>query len=349
MSQHDVFLSYNRIDTEEMQTLKEFLVKNRFSVWTDEGIELGYSWQTAVEEAIKSAGCIVCILSPEAASSKWVREELKLAAIHTKPIYFAHIRGEDPDVAIFGFSDIQRINLKNHENRETELEKLLKALQALVPDHKNNESSTEASRVYLDKRKKMDEFVSILNEKIQKIIYEFSNGEISTQQFNLIYERYSNQLKIALQGRDGESQPILGGISTIAIKEDASGKPKGLIIYHQASQQIIVRIGTDEITDKLASQLHSYKSHSPESPLEFAELYNLNHPKFSNWVVLVTGRFVTLAVFFVNEPAQAQIRGFFKSLEDYEKVNETFLQQEEVDVTKIGSTFQGLNRVIEAK
>lgn len=42
--------------------------------------------------------------------------------------------------------------------------------------------------------------------KIRKLTQEFAEGKISNEQFNIIYERYNNQLEMALEVSDGTSQ-----------------------------------------------------------------------------------------------------------------------------------------------
>ena len=137
---YHVFMSYKRTDTEIMHRISKSLEDAGLSVWTDEGIEAGSpSWKQVVQVAIQNTDVVVCVLSPEAAKSRWVREELDFADLHQKPIFLVHISGEEREVILFGFSTSQRIDLRD-ENLYTE--------------NINNLSSAIRSRIGLDTKPK---------------------------------------------------------------------------------------------------------------------------------------------------------------------------------------------------
>jgi hypothetical protein len=61
---HHIFLSYSRRDADIMHRVRDTLSDDGLTVWTDEGIEPGTPlWDRAVEDGLKSAGCMVVILS----------------------------------------------------------------------------------------------------------------------------------------------------------------------------------------------------------------------------------------------------------------------------------------------
>lgn len=130
---YHVFMSYRRTDTEMMRRITKSLEDAGLSVWTDEGIEVGSpSWKQAIQFAIQNTDGVVCILSPEAAQSRWVREELDFADLHQKPIFLAHISGGEREVILFGFSTSQRIDLRD-ENLYTEnINTLSKAIRSRI-------------------------------------------------------------------------------------------------------------------------------------------------------------------------------------------------------------------------
>ncbi|MEL7234863.1 MAG: toll/interleukin-1 receptor domain-containing protein, partial [Chloroflexota bacterium] len=73
---HHIFLSYKRMDGDTMRRVRDDLRKQGFVVWTDELIEKGTpQWQREIEQAIRGTATLVCLLSPEAAQSDYVREE----------------------------------------------------------------------------------------------------------------------------------------------------------------------------------------------------------------------------------------------------------------------------------
>lgn len=110
---HRVFISYSRDDGRIMRRIKRALTDAGLEVWTDEGIEIGTpNWQLAIETAIEECLCMVCILTPSAKQSHWVREELVYATFHEKQVYMLHTRGDYKKVAILGFAVAQVIDVR---------------------------------------------------------------------------------------------------------------------------------------------------------------------------------------------------------------------------------------------
>jgi gamma-glutamyl hercynylcysteine S-oxide synthase len=108
-----VFLSYSRADDDLMNQLRADLRAGGFDVWTDTGIKPGTpSWKRAIEDAIRGAGCVVAILSPDAAQSRWVREELDFAEAQGKQIFLILARGDKDDSVPFGFSTHQWVDIR---------------------------------------------------------------------------------------------------------------------------------------------------------------------------------------------------------------------------------------------
>jgi Effector-associated domain 7/TIR domain len=89
VSQHDVFMSYCRRDTQIMHQVLQDLRAQGLQVWVDEeGLEPGTpAWKAAIEEAIENSRCLVVILSPDAKDSIWVARELSYAEVQKVPIF----------------------------------------------------------------------------------------------------------------------------------------------------------------------------------------------------------------------------------------------------------------------
>ena len=137
--QYNIFLSYSRTDTRWMHRLSADLQKLGYEVWTDEGIEPGTSsWQLAIEQAILSTGCLFCILSPAAAQSDWVREELNFARMHNKPIYLLLARGDERISIPFGYSSYQLVDIRDLQRYKTGMKQLIATIRA-----KKHDISTE--------------------------------------------------------------------------------------------------------------------------------------------------------------------------------------------------------------
>lgn len=71
----EVFLSYAHEDVAVAQSISERISRERWSVFWDRTIPVGFTWDEIVEEAIDAAKCVVVLWSPAARNSEWVRIE----------------------------------------------------------------------------------------------------------------------------------------------------------------------------------------------------------------------------------------------------------------------------------
>jgi hypothetical protein len=126
-----VFISYSREDAAVMISVRTLLARAGVEAWTDEGIEVGTpNWQLAIERAIEESACLVCVLTPAAKRSAWVREELAYATFHEKPIYMLHAAGDYRQVAILGFTVAQLIDVRDESQLAPRLDQLARVVRA---------------------------------------------------------------------------------------------------------------------------------------------------------------------------------------------------------------------------
>ncbi|HLY30012.1 MAG TPA: PQQ-binding-like beta-propeller repeat protein, partial [Ktedonobacterales bacterium] len=82
-----VFISYSRADAARIDRLEAYLIGYGFQPWVDRSqLEGGQQWATHIEQAIQECAVVVVGLSPEAAISPWVTDELLYARQLGKPI-----------------------------------------------------------------------------------------------------------------------------------------------------------------------------------------------------------------------------------------------------------------------
>lgn len=135
-----IFLSYSRHDAAIMQQVRERLLAAGLPVWTDTGIEPGTrSWKLAIEQAILQAACVVCILSPEANQSQWVRAELEFAELHGRPVFLLLARGDERSAIPFGYAAAQWLDIRT--DSRAALDMLLKVLRGYSFDPTPEESA----------------------------------------------------------------------------------------------------------------------------------------------------------------------------------------------------------------
>ena len=178
-----------------------------------------------------------------------------------------------------------------------------------------------------------------IQSKIRNLIAEFGEGKISSEQFNILYERYNNQLEMALQALDGETPEAQGGESTIAIKQATIGKAVGLAIYHHRSGTIIETLGNFDLSpDIISPTLNEFSKKLEERSFVEPVTRKLSG---GTWVVFMARSFTTAIVLFKNEPAPAQIRELERLLHDFEEANHSNLNKMNVDSDKLAEPFIG--------
>lgn len=187
-------------------------------------------------------------------------------------------------------------------------------------------------------------FQEEVQRKIRNLLAEFGEGKLSNEQFNILYERYNNQLEMALQAHDEQAALAAGGTgeSTIAIKQATTGKALGMAIYHHRSGTIIETLGTFDLQPEIISPTINDFSRK----LEQREFIEPVTRKLSSgiWVVFMARHFTTAVVIFKNEPAPRQIRELERLLHDFEEANSIYLDKMSVDKEKLAKPFLGFVR-----
>ena len=151
-----IFLSYSRRDSELVTRLKTDLMSQDIHVWIDrEGIQPGTSdWEEALRTAIRAARAVLYIASPNARSSRYVKDELEIAKMYRRPVYPIWIAGTQWMEAVpIGWGRTQYIDAR--ESRyETAISELVEIL--------NKTSSTPPKPPELDTA--IPELVGVLNK-----------------------------------------------------------------------------------------------------------------------------------------------------------------------------------------
>jgi hypothetical protein len=84
----DIFISYSRRDQEFVTRLASDLDAQVTGVWFDQStIQVGENWHDEIMEGIRDCKAFILVLSPDAAESRYVREELTKAQELRKPIF----------------------------------------------------------------------------------------------------------------------------------------------------------------------------------------------------------------------------------------------------------------------
>lgn len=85
--ENDIFISYSRRDQEFVTRLASDLDKQVAGVWFDQSdIQVGQQWHDEIIDGIHKCKAFILVLSPDAAESRYVREEVNKALEIGKPI-----------------------------------------------------------------------------------------------------------------------------------------------------------------------------------------------------------------------------------------------------------------------
>jgi len=193
----------------------------------------------------------------------------------------------------------------------------------------------------VNSQNKAELFKATVEEKIEKLIADFSAGQISREQFQAIYERYNSQLDLANQAIFGINPDALGnaetGPSTIAVRNALMGKATGMVIYHNSSGRILETLGDFEVeVSRLSKTLDDISMQMDEGKLIDRRVEKLAS---GNWLTFAAGKYTTIVTVFHNEPSEMQNREIERLHHDFEQANSGFISKEYVDSSKLAYPF----------
>ncbi|WP_369265900.1 tetratricopeptide repeat protein [Streptomyces harbinensis] len=141
----DVFISHARTDAPLAQALSKAISDRGFSVWRDVHLTAGEPVQ-AIEQAVRSSGVVLVLLSPTSLSSRWLRHEMAIALdVLPKGCVFPIAVGE---VAIqdlpLRLRDRQWLHLRNERQVDKLIYRLLPSIEAALGER---DEGTDGARV----------------------------------------------------------------------------------------------------------------------------------------------------------------------------------------------------------
>lgn len=182
-----------------------------------------------------------------------------------------------------------------------------------------------------------------IQEKIKHLLDEFQTGNISREQFNIIYERYSNQLELALHVAQGDADELEGGITTDVIRDATAGKATAIAIYHHSSSTMIETLGNYELNPEDVTPILSELSEKIDTDA-FLEPMTKQLGE-GQWLVYITEKFTTAIVVFRNEPSARQIKNLDRIMHDFENANHSKLEKSNVNSAELAQPFMTVVRL----
>jgi len=127
-----VFISYSETDKLFMQRIRQTLIREGFTVWTNQtDIQTGTGFQEEINKGIEQADNLLYLISPDSIQSKYCQTEWEYAFANNKRIIPLLIQETDLDQLSPQLRSLQFINFTDHEDEEQyriDSNKLLKIL-----------------------------------------------------------------------------------------------------------------------------------------------------------------------------------------------------------------------------
>jgi CheY-like chemotaxis protein len=105
----DLFISYSRKDLPTIKSLTAILQRSGWSVWFDQDLKAGASFDKAIEQALQNARAVIVAWSHNSVSSDWVRAEAAYAQESAK---LFPVRLDDAPLPL-RFIHVHTLNLAN--------------------------------------------------------------------------------------------------------------------------------------------------------------------------------------------------------------------------------------------
>ena len=189
---------------------------------------------------------------------------------------------------------------------------------------------------------KAEAYMTQVEQKIRTLLREYSEGKLNSEQFHVLYERYSSQRLIAQQAMLTGDEKVLndhtpGEKSTIAIKDEHMGKAIGLRIYHNKNGAVIETLGDFDVSAFVISPVLAEFRHLAAGE----KLIRPRAEKIEDncWLLFAAEPQTTVVTLFRNEPSPMQIREIQRLHHDFEVANSSLLRQGQPDSQKLAYPF----------
>ncbi len=172
-----------------------------------------------------------------------------------------------------------------------------------------------------------------VESKVDRIVGEFADGKISHEQFQMIYDHYSNQLHLAEQAIEtGDMTSLVASRNfnrTIDVRNAYSARAQGAMIYHHANKRMIETLGKIDVPYILMEPMLR-RFGQLISQEKFVDRY-MEKITPQQWIVYAPGRLTTLVVQFEHEPSQTILAEAERVHRHFERANATVLAKDNFD------------------
>jgi hypothetical protein len=121
-----VFISYSRADAEYVHRLAEHLRAAGVLAWIDDDVDWGALWEKELCRRIDTCFALIVVMSPHAAESTWVVNEIARAESRGKPILPLLLAGD----VLFRLGHLQYVDVSDGSLPGPRFTAHLRSLQA---------------------------------------------------------------------------------------------------------------------------------------------------------------------------------------------------------------------------
>lgn len=169
--------------------------------------------------------------------------------------------------------------------------------------------------------------------KIDRVVGEFAEGKISHEQFQMIYDHYSNQLYMAEQAIEtGDMSSLYASRNfnrTIDVRNAYSARAQGAMVYHHANKRVMEHLGKLDVPYVLMEpMLRRFAQLIAQD--KFVDRY-MEKITPQQWIVYAPGRLTTLVVQFEHEPSETILSEVERVHRHFERANASVLTKENLE------------------
>jgi hypothetical protein len=173
-----------------------------------------------------------------------------------------------------------------------------------------------------------------VQEKINKIAEEFSEGLVNRAQFQELFDHYQRERRTILAWIETTSEvpnwrELAAEGRSMIIRRQHKARVLGYAICEQQSGLPLRSFGEFEVDPELVvPMLSAYRSATQEI---FGGGMRSTEIEGGRWLCFVTGEFALLMVLFSNEPARKDLEGLDELLLTFERMNRYILRRQPIN------------------
>lgn len=182
-----------------------------------------------------------------------------------------------------------------------------------------------------------------LTNKLQQLAHEFARGDINRSQFEQLYDRYEQQIKLIneyTQALDQTSPLRLRNDDvedTLHLRRRLAARVIGIAIYSNRSGLPVETLGKFSIDPALVvPMLSSYRAATREI---FKAGMRSTMMENDQWLSFVPGQSTTLITLYSAEPAKVQVDRLEQMHRDFETANKCTLERDSADPAMLDYPF----------